>query len=283
MLWVGVWVSVAQNTEEIKPGECDPPAKEYTFPWIMGEKLEYKIYWGVFPVADTVGTATWAEWKGKKYVKLQFRTRSGPKLRKLYPVDDTIFSLVDPETMLPEYFMMDMNEGRHDKQEQTFFDHGAGTATMVKLHKEDKPSVTYKIDPDSRDIISLMFFMRSKTFEANTDYETRVMSDEKLYDLKMHAKNFEEITLKKYGSVKALKVEPEAAFDGVFVRKGKMTLWFSDGSRKLCLKMVADTPFANIKMMLIKVSGPGNDEWVQRKQSGEDDFEGDEKDRPMRR
>ena len=273
----------AQNTEKIVPEPADPPEKEYAFPWIMNEKLEYKIYWGVFPVADNVGTAAWVTWKGKRYVMLQFRTRTGSKLSKIYPVNDTIFSLVDPDTMLPEYFVMIQNEGRSHRYEQTHFDRNTGTATMTKLHKEGHPSITYAIDPDTRDIVSLMFFMRGKTFETNTTYTSRVMSDEKLYDLDMHSKGMERVKLKKYGKVQALKVVPKAAFDGVFVRKGDMELWFSTDARKLCLKMVADTPFANVKMLLEKVSGPGEDVWVGKKKPSDEPFTGEEKDRPMRR
>lgn len=266
-----VW-AWAQNTGKIEPVEIDPPenAASYEFPWIMGERLEYKIYWGIIPVASNVGSATWVEWKGKVYVKLQFRTKSGPKLSKIYPVDDTIFSLVDPDTLLPDYFVMDQHEGRHIRYEQTHFDRIAGEATMVKLHRKEMPSTTYEIEPDTRDIISLMFFMRGSEFAPHTRYVERVMSDEKLYDLEMHSKNFEKIKLKNYGEVESLKVVPEAAFDGVFVRKGKMTLWFSTDARNLCLKMVADTPFANVNMKLIDVSGPGEDSWVNQKSADDE-------------
>ena len=260
-----------QNTEKIKPVDIDPPenADSYDFPWIMGEELEYKIYWGIIPVADNVGSTSWVEWKGKTYVKLQFRTKSGPKLGKIYPVDDTIFALVDPDTLLPDYFVMDQHEGRHIRYEQPHFDRAAGKATMVKLHRKDKPSTTYDIEPETRDIISLMFYMRGSEFEPNTDYKERVMSDEKLYDLEMLSKDTEKIKLKNYGEVESLKVIPKAAFEGVFVRKGDMTLWFSTDARNLCLKMVADTPFANVNMKLINVTGPGEDSWVQKKSADE--------------
>ena len=60
-----------------------------------------------------------------------------------------------------------------------------------------------------------------------------------------------------------MKVVPTAAFDGLFVRKGKMEFWVSNDERRVCTKMVADTPFANVKLYLAKVEGPGEDDWIR--------------------
>ncbi len=62
--------------------------------------------------------------------------------------------------------------------------------------------------------------------------------------------------------VSGLKVVPEAAFQGLFVRKGSMTVWVSTEGRQIFTRVVADTPFANVKLKLAKVTGGGEDFWT---------------------
>ncbi|MFT5126088.1 MAG: hypothetical protein ACI9TH_001520 [Kiritimatiellia bacterium] len=240
------------------------PVEDYTFPWVMGETIIHKIFWLGIPVGSSEGTARWVvDEDGRNWVQFRMEVKSNSVISKLYPVYSGIESLVDPDTLLPSKFTQNRQEGRHKTHEVTVFDHANGKATMTKLHKEAKPEVVYEIDKDTQDIISFMYMMRGTTFEPSTNYAFRVMSDEKIYDLTMTTHTHEKVKLKKYGKVKSLKAEPDAAFKGVFNRSGKISMWFSTDSRSLLTKMVADTPFANVKMLLVEVHGPGDDFWTK--------------------
>ena len=88
------------------------------------------------------------------------------------------------------------------------------------------------------------------------------MADEKVYDVIIRTGEEEEIKLSRYGKVKSLKMVPKAQFQGLFVRKGKIEAWVSQDPRQICTKIMADTPFANVKLLLNRVEGPGSDFWV---------------------
>ena len=59
-------------------------------------------------------------------------------------------------------------------------------------------------------------------------------------------------------------LEPEAAFEGLFVRKGKMRLWVSEDDRRLITKATIKVPVASLVLKLKEVTGPGDDIWVTK-------------------
>jgi hypothetical protein len=63
--------------------------------------------------------------------------------------------------------------------------------------------------------------------------------------------------------VDVTRIEPEAAFNGLFMRKGKITVWVSRDDRRVCTRVDAEVPVANIHIVLDKVLGPGDDAWVK--------------------
>lgn len=236
----------------------DPP--ELWFP--VGEKLTYQVYWGLFPVAETSVTTEWIEEDDRLLLAIRARTKSYALLDTLYPVNDFIESVVDPETFLPLRFSKNLSEGRYRLNEITTFDHERLTAHWKHLIKTNETD--FAIEADTRDLLSFMYFMRSRKLEPNRTYAQRLMADEKLYDLIINTKNYAKVHVSRYGSVRCLAIEPEAKFQGFFVRIGRLFLWISDDARCLGVRAVAKAPvIGSIKLLLYKVEGPGDDAWVK--------------------
>ena len=257
VLSLGLWA------EEPQPEER-PPVPEVSLPFPVGEKLTYTIYWGWIEVGESVATTDWVWEEDTWRIRIRFRTKSNGVLSALYPVDDTVETLVDPVTLRPLVFHMNLREGKHQRNETTVFDWENLQAHYVKTH-EDKPDETksYEIAPDTRDLVSFMYFLRQTPFEADSTYEFEVMSDEKLYDLTLNTRGYQKINLEDLGKVRSLRMDPTAQFQGVFVRKGEMRIWLSDGERQLLTKMFLDTPFANVRLLLRSVEGPGAESWPE--------------------
>ena len=127
---------------------------------------------------------------------------------KIYPVSDYMETIIDPAQFLPLSFYRDVSEGRYRLKEITTFNHQAGKAHWKHLLKEDEHD--FDIDPDTRDLISFMYYMRSKEMEVGTTYEYRIMADEKLYDLIIRPGKKEKVRLSALGErIKSLKYEPD--------------------------------------------------------------------------
>ncbi len=231
------------------------------FNWPIGEKVTYRLYWGYIPVGTATSWTEWTEYEGKQLLAIRLRTLSNKVVEKIYPVNDTIESLVDPVTFLPVRFSKDMSEGTHKYKEFTLFDR-----TNKVAHWESEltgKKKQYAIEPETRDIPSLMYYLRTQSFNVGTDQHFRVQADEKVYDLWLHIQKKEKIDTLNFDNVRCIKIEPEAAFNGLFVRKGKLWIWVSDDPRCLAARIEASIPVANIKAILFKVEGPGTDFWVK--------------------
>ena len=233
------------------------------FSWPVGEKLTYQLYWGLIPVGSAVVWTEWAELDGQRLLAIRLRTVSNKVIEKIYPVNDTIESLIEPASFLPVRFTKNMSEGSSRHHEVTRFDR-----TNLVARWESKitgKTNAFTIEPDTRDIPSLMYFLRNQRFEPGKRDHFRVMADEKIYDLWVNVNSKEPVSLPGFDRVGCTKVEPEAAFNGLFVRKGKMWVWISEDSRTLATKIEASIPVANVRAILLKVEGPGQDFWTTPK------------------
>jgi len=268
----GERIPIAQNPSEAairgrlppQPADLDPASLNLWF--ALGETLEYKVYWGVIPVAISRVSTTWEQKDGRHWIVIRFRTISNDTISRIYPVNDTIESWVDPETFLPYMFNKRLSEGKYKVDETTVFDHAEGLAYFRSNSNPDK-KWAFHIQKDTRDLPSFMYFMRKSDFAPGQTLTYELMADEKLYDLILKTEKIEKVKLPTYGKVESVKCNPEAAFNGMFVRKGKMTLWISRDARRVCTQMEADTPFANVKLKLNDVSGPGQDSWITNKKT----------------
>ena len=86
--------------QEAKPGSdfVDEATRakfqeELWFP--VGEKLTYKLYWGIIPVGSAEFDSRWVMHDGKPRLSLQLRARTNKVVKRLFPVDDRIESIVD--------------------------------------------------------------------------------------------------------------------------------------------------------------------------------------------
>ncbi len=229
----------------------------------VGEGMTYDIYWGVIHVGTTSVTTDWVEQDGKPRLRIRHFTKTNRVVATLYPVEDTIETVIDPGPFLPVYFRKTLSEGHYRSDEITVFDRDAKLGRQGSFR--DGHVKGFKIEPDTRDIVTAMYWLRRDSFTVGTTNQYRVMADEKLYDLFVKPVGIEEQKVSAYGRIKVTRLDPDAAFNGLFMRKGKITVWVSNDERRLCTRMDAEVPVAAIHIELDRVRGPGDDAWVKKK------------------
>mgnify|MGYP003608209239 CR=1 FL=1 len=239
-----------------------PAAAQTNALWFpVGEETIYQLNWGVLPVGQTHVTTAWTNHAGKTVLAIRYVTRTNKVVEKLYPVDIFMETLIDADTFLPIRFIKRAREGRHRSDEETHFDYARGVARWKSLLKNKEKEIA--IDDDTRDLVALMYYLRRTPFEPGQTRQYRVLTDAKVYDLTLRVGASEPVKLDRYGAVPSVRVEPEAAFNGLFQRKGKLTLWVSQDERRLCTRMVGEVPVASVRITLAEVRGPGQDAWVK--------------------
>ncbi len=229
--------------------------------WILvGEEIVYRAYWGRISVGESVATTAWVEEDGRRLIRVRFRTRSNRVLSTLYPVDDVVETFIDPETFLPIRFVKNLSEGRYRAHEVTEFDHEAGIARWRSLLRDRERD--FDIEPDTRDLITFMYFMRNAALTPGERIQARVMADEKLYDVYVDVHGEERIRVRG-DRIRSYMLEPEAAFEGVFVRRGRMWIWISADERQMLTRLSAEIPVAHIHLLLDEVRRPGERYWIE--------------------
>ena len=239
-------------------------AAELPFP--IGEELVYSVSWNGIPVAHSTVTTSMDLFEGREVLAIRMRSRNYSIYNWIVKADDRHEALVDPETLLPIQFTKNLKENDYRCHEITRFDHQAGKAHYE--HQTNGTKKTYDIKPNTRDILSFMYFMRDVLLEPKTTTTYQVMADEKIYDLILHTDEVEQIDLPGYEKkIPSLKMVPEAKFDGLFVRKGKATLWVSRDDRRLLSFAKVKVPFGRARIKLQEVNGPGDDFWITEKKN----------------
>lgn len=245
-------------------------AAELPFP--IGEELVYSITWIGIPMASATVTTRMETVDGREVLALRMEARTYAFFEHIFKVEDVYETWVDPVTFLPIQYEQNLKEKSYRCHEITTFDY-----TALKAHYrqvEGKAWKTYDIKPDSRDILSFMFFMRSAQLKEDSKNEYRVMTDEKLYDLFLTTSQTKRIDLPHYEQdILSLEMKPQAKFDGLFVRKGKAKIWVSCDSRRLLTRARLSTPFGRVSITLHEVNGPGDDFWITEKEDSDDENE----------
>ena len=243
------------------------PAKELPFP--IGEELIYNITWNGLPIAWSKAVTQMDTFEGRPVLAMRITVNTFPFFDHICKVEDFYEGLIDPETFLPIRFEQNIKERNYRRHDITTFDYQTLQAHYVRM--PTGKTKDYKIEPNARDIPSYMYFMRSVSLEEDKETRDRVMSGEKIYDLFIKAFKIEPIELPHYDrEIPCLTIKPEAMFDGLFVRKGKATVWISRDPRHLLTYAKVSTPFGRVSLTLHEVNGPGNDFWITEKKDGDD-------------
>jgi hypothetical protein len=226
----------------------------------VGERLEYKLYWGVIPVGSAEFDSRWIMHNGRPMLSLQARARTNKVVKHLFPVDDRIESIVDPESFLTIEYTQRIHEGKKTRDEVTIFDRENLVAYYTSYKTGESSQIL--IEPDTRDVLALTYYMRKTGIDEDETKKFEVLVDNKLWSLMLNNDSTEKIDLPGFGNVSCQKLIPQAKFGEIFNRKGKVNLWFSDDARRLCTKMTGKVPLADVKAVLTTVMGPGEDSWV---------------------
>ncbi len=231
------------------PATATPEEQVEGLPFPIGETLNYRISWGRIPVGAAEITTSWTiDEKGRKLVAIRSRARSNRVIRRLYPVDSRLETLICPETLLPVRFTKNQQEGRRRSHEVTEFDYTAGIAVIHDLLKEKSHEIP--LEEKTRDLLSFMYFVRGETFTPGTTTEHRVLADEKIYDLQINTVRSERVRTACGKRWNAFLLVPEAAFEGLFVRSGSMDLWISDEKPSRILRADVEVPVAKVRLIL---------------------------------
>ncbi len=229
------------------------PAVESSFgadhvPFGHGERLVYSIGW--YNIVG--GTAELAveerEYRGAPVYRIMSLAKSNAFVSMFFPVEDRIESLIDRDTLGSLRLDVKQHQGKRRKTRLTEFDQVNHVATMIK-NGERK---TFDIPQDAQDSLSCLYYFRSlPRFDVGDTVTIDVHESSKNWRLAIVGLNRERIKTAA-GEFATIRTRAEVEFEGVFLDRGEVHVWFTDDDRRLPVRMDSKIKIGEISAKLIE-------------------------------
>ena len=187
-------------------------------PW--DEKLLYSASFGGVDIATaTLKSKKIQNIDNQEILRIEFKAKSKPSLKYIFPINDKIIIDVDLNTWQPLKVEKKIREGSYKQNSLSTFDH------KNNIFIYDKDSISY--DGKIFNPYSLIYYFRTLDFSSEINYEIQVVDNKKVTSLKFFAEKKVE-TKTALGKFYANKIWPKKINGEPFKNAGKITMWISD-------------------------------------------------------
>ena len=206
-----------------------------------GEKMRYAIsYLGLTIGHAEAEVKALETYEGRPAYRIEVSVKSNPVIDLIYKVRDEHKTWIDAEKLRPLRYEKKIHEGRTQASEIQSFDYAALKAR--NLSPEGKVVKEADIPETVQDQLSCGYVFRMREIKPETTESLPVYADGKIWKLDVVLKDQELLKIPGIGIFSALEAEPEIAFQGIFVKKGKIRGWLSLDERRIPLKMETAVP-----------------------------------------
>ena len=177
-------------------------------------------------------------------LRIEFKAKSKPSLKYIFPINDKIIVDVDLKTWQPLKVEKKIREGSYKQNSLSTYDH----KNNMLFYKNDSISYDGKVfNP-----YSLIYYFRTLDFSSNANYKIQVVDNKKVTPLKFFTDK--KVKLKTaYGTFYANRVWPKKINGEPFKNAGKITMWISDKD-KLPIIINLKMKFGSLKLELEEVN-----------------------------
>jgi hypothetical protein len=237
------------------------PGEEFTYRKItngaftFNEKLEYRCHYGIINAA-TISLEVTGSLEDKNSRKCYHVKAEGKTLKSFdwaYKVRDKFDSYIDQDALAPIHYTKSVQEDKYIDTDLVNFKHD-----KKKLYGAKG---TLEMPQYTQDIISALYYVRNLDFsnaKKGDKYPVNVYLDNKIYNLGFKYDGKETIKTD-IGTIKCLRFIPTLVVDRVFKDEDDMTIWVSDDSNKIPIRVKAEIMIGSIKVDITKYSGLKNE------------------------
>lgn len=207
-----------------------PPAKRLP----EREKCVFTVKWLGVRVGEITATINGIKKiSGRDAYELEAVVRTNDFCSRIYPINDRYVSYMDVERLCTLRHEVYRREGRYKKDAITDFDQTGGKAYFWNMLDGSKKTVDI---PDGvQDALSAAYYFRMIPVEIGKRIEYRVYNNEQVYDLCGVADKKKNVTIPHLGTRLGFHIQPYALLNGIVVRKGRASGYFSCDEKRLPL------------------------------------------------
>ena len=216
-----------------------PAAQEKALPFEPGERLNYDVTWSIFAAGTVSATLRSEGQESKDNYTVTTTAQSQGFVSLLFEVQNEFRSFFNPQTLCSERISKKISEGRRHKETEIVFDSKRRQAILEErdLTKPSEPlkHAENEIPNCVEDVVTAFYYLRRQDFQIGKPLHLPVNDGSKTYDVTLDVQAREGIQTP-LGNRSAIRVEPKV-FSGLFKRKGRMLVWFSDDDQHLPLRI----------------------------------------------
>lgn len=248
MLLLFCGLLIASSIEATEPISVPPPSHHLTnSSFGPGERLAYDItYLGAKAGIAVMEVMEKTKLKGREVYHIVSTAQSNDFVSLFYPVDDRVESFIDVEGFYSHYIKIKQHQGKRKREKAISFDQIQHRAVQFKNNKEK----VFEIPPQVQDSLSSLYFFRVKnTIEVGRSVYINVHESEKNWQLEIRGVARERVTTP-VGIFDTIKVEAKVQYEGLFMDKGDVFIWFTEDEKRIPVMMKSKIKIGTITAVL---------------------------------
>jgi hypothetical protein len=217
-----------------------------------GETLTYDVSWsdivtaGIAIMEIKEGTLP----DGKQVLRFIVTTRSAGLVDKFYRVNDRLESVFDPGIMQSLKLSLNASHGKKKRRRELVFDHVHNTVISTL---NDDPPETIVIPDQVQDALSSLYYLRTRNdLIVGKTIIIPVHDSGKNWSVEIQILGREKVKTQA-GDFTAIKVKTFPKYEGVFMNKGEIFIWFTDDGRRIPVLMKSTISIGSLVSTLTKI------------------------------
>jgi hypothetical protein len=222
------------------------------FPFHVGEKLTYQIFWGPLVVGRASLEVQGIEKiDGHDCYYLVGRAKTSGLADLLFPVDSKTESWLDVEGLFSRKFRQDRTEGKHHRKDETCYDYDRKEMVITTFSKREEKR--FPLDRPVQDVISSLYYVRTQPLKLAEKKAFVINTGEANHNVTICPDQRKQLWLRPTGDIEALRLEPNPTLKIVSSNKGRMWFWVSNDIRRLPLIVASNMKIGSAKLVLFKI------------------------------
>ena len=219
-----------------------------------GEKLVYHISWLGISAGEAVLKTNVVLYHGKRVLRFMGSVRSALWFEKIYYVEDTVYTYVDPVTLAPFEIAVDFREGKDFRKKNNYiFDSKNKTVTVGN---SGKPAL--HVPEDVMDMFGAFFTARIHPYRKGESLRRYVADGRKCYEVKSFFNGYTELD-SVLGLKRCIEIRPtQVKLDliGISQNPSALSIYLTDDRMRIPLLVTGEIRIGSLVAKLIKAEFP---------------------------
>lgn len=219
-----------------------------------GENLKYRIHYGVIDAGFASLKLSLDKYKGEEVYHAVGKGWTVGATKMFFTVKDTYESFFTKGYIKPLFHKRRVDENGYIIKRDKTFDYTTKTVTVNDLKKNT--TKTYPID-NVQDMVSAFYYMRNldiSNIKEGSEAIVNLFFDGETFPFKLKFQK-REIISTKFGDIKTWRIQPMVQKGRVFESNESLTIWVTDDTNKVPVRIKASLVVGSLKADLESYSG----------------------------